>query len=303
MKVRLVYDYDKKSENYYKDTLKLKDFFAEYNTDEIYDNNNRSAIMHNKFFIFDDKKVWTGSANVTDTDLSGFNANYVILMNSTEIVNIYKQEFEQMLAGKFHKDKSVINKNPVKLSDKTEVRVLFSPKDNIIDKYLIKEINNAKEYIYMPIFFITSKELIEPLINAHKRGVDIKIIDDATNAHNKYSIHKILRESGISVKTENMAGKMHMKGAFTDNRVSVLGSMNFTKSGNLHNDENVLIIYDEGIAKYLKSEFMKVWNRIPEKYLKFDPYPESYESIGSCSDGIDNDYDGKVDKADEGCKR
>ena len=29
---------------------------------------------------------------------------------------------------------------------------------------------------------------------------------------------------------------------------------------------------------------------------------ESFDSIGSCFDGIDNDYDGKTDAEDEGCQ-
>ena len=64
--------------------------------------------MHNKFFIFDNQKVWTGSANITGTDLTGFNANYAILINSNEVANIYLKEFEQMYENKFHKEKSKI---------------------------------------------------------------------------------------------------------------------------------------------------------------------------------------------------
>ena len=43
-------------------------------------------------------------------------------------------------------------------------------------------------------------------------------------------------------------------------------------------------------------------NKIPNKYLQKDPAPESYESIGSCFDGVDNDFDGLIDMNDSGCK-
>ena len=60
--------------------------------------------------------------------------------------------------------------------------------------------------------------------------------------------------------------------------------------------ENTKIVTD------LKNGFLKVWTAIPNKYLKFDPSAESLESIGSCFDGIDNDFDGFIDAADSGCK-
>lgn len=301
VKIRWVCDFDKKNNNYYPDTEKLKKFLPDFTTDEAYEKKNKTAIMHNKFFIFDNQKVWTGSANITGTDLTGFNANYAILINSNEVTNIYLKEFEQMYENKFHKEKSKIQKSEIKLSSETSILPLFSPADNITE-YIKSAIENAKHYIYIPIFFITQKELIQPLINAHNRGVEIKIINDATNARAKYSIHNTLRENGITVKTENYAGKMHMKSIIIDDELTITGSMNFTKSGNNYNDENVLIIKDKVLAKYMKNSFLYLWNKIPDKYLKFDPAAESYESIGSCYDGIDNDFDGKIDSFDEGCK-
>ncbi len=301
VKIRWVCDFDKKNNNYYPDTEKLKKFLPDFTTDEAYEKKNKTSIMHNKFFIFDNQKVWTGSANITGTDLTGFNANYAILINSNEVANIYLKEFEQMYENKFHKEKSKIQKSEIKLSSETTILPLFSPADNITE-YIKSAIGNAKHYIYIPIFFITQKELIQPLINAHNRGVEIKIINDATNARAKYSIHNTLRENGITVKTENYAGKMHMKSIIIDDELTITGSMNFTKSGNNYNDENVLIIKDKVITRYMKNSFLYLWNKIPDKYLKFDPAAESYESIGSCYDGIDNDFDSKIDSFDEGCK-
>ena len=41
---------------------------------------------------------------------------------------------------------------------------------------------------------------------------------------------------------------------------------------------------------------------IPDKYLKHNPKAESKESIGSCTDGVDNNFSGKIDKQEESCK-
>ncbi len=301
VKVRAVFDYDKKNFNYYNDTEKLQKSVPNYNTDKEYDLNNRSAIMHNKFFIFDDKKVFTGSTNITSTGITGFNSNISLLINSKETAQIFKREFNQMYNGKFHTQKCAFQNKNIYINPKTQLTVLFSPQDKIITNYIIPIIAKAKTYIYIPIFYITKKELITALTDAHKRGVEIKVINDATNAHNKYSIHKELRNAGIKVKTENYAGKMHSKALIIDDKYSIIGSMNFSNNGEKRNDENVVIINNKEITKYLKDTFLYLWNKIPSKYEKYDPQAESTESIGSCSDNIDNDFDEKIDKADEGC--
>ena len=78
--------------------------------------------------------------------------------------------------------------------------------------------------------------------------------------------------------------------------------MNFTNSGENYNDENSLIIEDKRLTAYYKGFFEYLWNKIPDKYLNFNPKAESKDSIGSCFDGIDNDYDGKIDSKDEACQ-
>ncbi len=301
VKIRWILDYDKQNENYYKDSIELKKVITDFNTDETYEHTHSSSIMHNKFFIFDEQKVWTGSSNITDTDLTGFNANYSVLINSKELANIYQKEFDNMYLGKFHTLKTPLERQNVILENDIEIRVLFSPQDKIITTSIIPMILKAEKYIYIPVFYITNYNLIPALTQAAKKGVDIRIITDATNSHNKYSIHKILRKEGIKVKTENYAGKMHMKALIVDDKYAIIGSMNLTKSGENKNDENVLIIYDEDITKYLKETFLYLWEKIPSKYLNFDPLAESLESIGSCFDNIDNDFDGKTDEEDEGC--
>ncbi len=301
VKIRWVYDVNK-SGNYYEDNEELAKLFPDFKTDEKYETGKKSAIMHNKFFIFDNKRVWTGSANISTTDLSNFNANYAVLIESKDLANAFEEEFNKMYSGVFHKDKPYSDTSYIKINTETQVKPLFSPQHNIMKSEIIPIINNAKKYIYMPMFLITYKDIANALVNAHNRGVEIKVIHDATNSHADYSMHKMLREAGIKVKTENYAGKMHAKTIIVDDNISLIGSMNYTSSGNGKNDENVVIIKDGDIAKFLKGTFMYLWNKIPDKYEKFDPRAESLESTGSCYDGIDNNFDNKIDSEDEGCR-
>lgn len=290
VKIRFVFDLDKNKTNIYPDT----DYLASILTCNRSDLTN--AIMHDKFFIFDGKKVLTGSANISNTDMSGFNSNAIMLINSEKIANMYEQEFEQMYSGKFHNRKH-------KICDKQDENfsIYFSPKDSAITNDIIPLVNGAQKYIYIPAFLITHKELSQSLINASKRGVAVKLILDATNTHAPSSKLKILRENGVQVKTENFAGKLHSKSIIIDDLYTVIGSMNFSRSGEGANDENLVVIKNREIAIFYKTFFQYLWKRIPDKWLKLNARAESPDSIGSCSDGIDNDFDGKIDKFDDSC--
>lgn len=293
VKIRLVYDLDSKGVNIYEDTSRIVKLISKNSNDG--NSAEANSLMHNKFYIFDDKILITGSANLSHTDMSGFNSNSIIVINSNEIAKIYKQEFEQMFAGKFHSAKRVNVK-------KSDLGIYFSPQDKSITNAVLPVIRRAKKYIYIPTFVLTEKRVTEELINAQKRGVEVKIIIDALNASSKYSKHQILRNNGVSVKTENYAGKMHSKSMIVDDEYVLIGSMNFSYSGENKNDENLIVIKDSEMAKFYKNFFLYQWNRIDNKWLKYNARAEGKDSIGSCEDGIDNNYDGLADKDDPACK-
>ncbi len=307
VRVRLVYDIDSKESNIYANTKEFANLINNSKSDKApnYVKNSikyTNSIMHDKFYIFDNSKVITGSANLSYTDMSGFNSNSVILINSKKIADIFTKEFEQMYNGRCHYLKNEIPAKNNIILGKSELSICFSPTDSAIEKTIVPLIDNAKHYIYMPVFLITDKRLAAALINAKNRGVEIKVIVDATNAKAKYSKHRLLRQHGIKVKTENYAGKLHSKSMIIDDAYTVIGSMNFSGSGEKKNDENLIVVKNSGLAKHYKKFFEYLWVKIPDFWLTHDVSAESIYSIGSCSDGIDNDYDGLIDSADEGCR-
>ncbi len=296
VKIRLVYDVDAKNQNIYPDTFKFVNLIANSKNDGGLKDSN--STMHNKFYIFDNKTVITGSANLSHTDMSGFNSNNIIVINSSDVAKIYKTEFEQMFNGKFHSAKI-----PTANNNTNNMQIYFSPQDKSISNAVLPIIEGAKDYIYIPIFVITENRVVEALISAKQRGVDVRLISDALNASSKYSKIKVLRANGIPVKIENYAGKMHSKTMIADDKYSIIGSMNFSKSGENKNDENTIVLQNADAAKYLKRFFLYQWDKIPDKWLTGYPRAEGWESVGSCSDGIDNDYDGLIDAADNGCQK
>ena len=189
VKIRWVTDSDINGKNIYNEVIKVQKLLPNFKTDNhIYPTTNSknfkytNAIMHNKFFIFDNKTLWLSTANLSQTDLADFNNNITLLTNSSILSNIFKQEFEQMYNEKFHELKNPIpDKEEIKIDSQNTVSVYFSPTDKIITNKIVPLINQAKKYIYISSFIITHKDVEFALKQAKIRGVDIKIITDYRN--------------------------------------------------------------------------------------------------------------------------
>ena len=297
--IRFVYDsVSAPNKEFYADNAIIADIADASASDKNSKEQNR--IMHNKFAIFDNQKVFTGSMNFSKSGLSGYDFNNTIIINSKDVANLYLKEFEQMLLGKFHNDKFKLNLSSKFILGDTLIEVYFSPKDKT-SKRLVEIIRNSKEYIYVPAFLITHSAISNELISAHNKGVDVKIILDANSTNTRNIKYKILRSAGIPLKFENYAGKLHSKTMIIDDEYIVMGSMNFSNSGENKNDENTVIIKNNQLTKEYKNFFLYLWEVIPDKYLKRTLRAESHESIGSCSDGVDNNFNGKIDSFDSGC--
>ena len=311
VKIRIVADKNAKGISPYKTTIiEQKIGNVVYDNVEYADSDKKekttqqfkNALMHNKFLIFDNKIVYTGSLNIAKNDLSGYNSNVSLVINSEAIAHLYEQEFEQMYKKKFHNFKQKIyNKEGLQIDKQNIVSVYFSPQDKIVISKLTDLINFAQKYVYVPIFSFTNKELMTALENAYERGVDVKVITDAANASERFA-PKRLRNSGIAVKVENYAGKMHMKALIVDDKYVAIGSMNFSNAGQNANDENMIIIENPVLAENFKNQFLYTFSKIDNKWLKHNPGAETRNSLGACEDGVDNDFDGLVDSADDGCK-
>jgi len=73
-----------------------------------------------------------------------------------------------------------------------EVRVFFSPKGGIADE-VIKQIDNAQEYIDIAMYSFTYEPIAEAIIRAKNQGVKIRIFMD----HYKGSVYQFLLDNGL----------------------------------------------------------------------------------------------------------
>ena len=304
--IRGIVDVDNDGEYYYISTPEWSSILGPFKTDTTVNEcdipNHWNEIMHNKFMIVDGSAVWTGSTNISDTGTGGYNANIAAIFKSESVASTYSQEFEQMWSGQFACNKQRHFAEVIKFPD-AEVSIWFSPQDRPLVDQVIPLIENAQDQIDIAVFYLTSEEVTNAIIEANARKVDVRVIVGATSAENASSKHDVLRSAGVPLKIESWGGKMHMKAASIDGRYLILGSMNWTNAGNGTNDENTVIIDSSNLSIEFSSFFNELWESIPSRWgLEGErPLPESLDSGTSCYDGIDNDFDPYIDEDDWDC--
>lgn len=285
------------------------------------DGRGHGYIMHDKFFVFDGEQVWTGSTNISDTELGGaYYSDVSVVVRSCELARAYVHEVQEMFEGLHHVQK--LDDTPHKLAplpDGTLLESYFSPSDGVLDNAVLPLITAATQTLDVAMFYFTQPAIADALLAAHARGVRVRMVLDAGGANNRYSKHTQLCAAGVPVKVENWGGKAHGKWAVADaalhDRAQVLvGSLNWTAAASEHNDENVLLIRSATVADQFAQEFERQWSDLPESLVCARVDPEGASSSecgqgdcaqqcksGSCCDGLDNDHDGRFDLEEEAC--
>jgi len=121
-------------------------------------------------------------------------------------------------------------------------------------------LSEAEKSIYFLAFSFTSNELGEIVRTKAEAGLDIKgVMDKEQVASNTGTEYDPFRQAGLDVRIDGNDGQMHHKVFIVDEKIVVLGSYNFSKAAEERNDENILIIYNEAIAKFFVQEFERVY--------------------------------------------
>jgi phosphatidylserine/phosphatidylglycerophosphate/cardiolipin synthase-like enzyme len=217
----------------------------------------RSGLMHNKFWIFDDRTVWTGSYNATANGTFR-NNNNVLVINSPEVAAIYEREFHELWDGAFGPTSpSTVDEQGIHIDD-SSLQILFAAEDGVV-RHLIRLIEGAQDSIRFMAFSFTHDELAEALIARADVGVEVKGILETRGSETEYSELKRLYCAGLPVRQDGNPGALHHKVLITDDEIVVTGSLNFSASADETNDENVLVVGNTGIAAQYSEEFERRW--------------------------------------------
>lgn len=224
--------------------------------------NSTSHIMHNKFIVRDfcdtdpsNDFVWTGSFNAGDF----IHIDNGIILRSSEVAGAYTDEFIQMWGGNTDEPDSleartgarkhdVLNTH-VFASGNDSVWVYFSPQDNPI-VYVCEFASRARSSIAYLIYSFTRDDLKDSLIALHNRGIWVGGVHEDNSGINP--VFTDLENAGVDVHWAYISppyNLLHAKVMIVDTEYVITGSMNWSNNGTGENDENLVIIKNDFIAR------------------------------------------------------
>jgi phosphatidylserine/phosphatidylglycerophosphate/cardiolipin synthase-like enzyme len=129
-----------------------------------------------------------------------------------------------------------------------------------VDNNIIKDISEANSTIDMAMYYLTNKNITSSLIDAKKRGVEVRVFTD--DKKRKLKRYKYLSSYNIEIRDDNnLKAIMHNKIIIIDKNITWIGSGNYTVFAFYRNYENFVRIKSGKIGKYYTSKFNSLYNK------------------------------------------
>lgn len=222
----------------------------------------RSALMHNKFMVFDGTAVWTGSMNFTENCAYRNNNNGVYLAVPELAANYaakFKWMFEERMFGP-RKPRGENIPNPIiTLPDGTVLENYFAAHDECAN-HLIALVSQTNATLDFLAFSFTHKGIAKAVSDRAAAGVKVRGVFEKSQAGSMHSEFETLRRLNLPVYLDANPRNMHHKVMVLDGTTTVTGSFNFSDSADRSNDENLLFIRNNpSVAKQFAAEVDRVF--------------------------------------------
>lgn len=152
-----------------------------------------------------------------------------------------------------------------------------------INDAVLFNINKAQKSIHIESFILSDRGVINSLLAAKERGVEIKAILDPTLVGTQFSSNDrtfdYLKKKGVEVKwydpDTSRQQKLHAKWATFDGEEMIIGSANWTRQGLNVNRELGADLKDKPTVKAFDKQFAKDWktravDKLPEIDYHYD---------------------------------
>ncbi|MDA7914847.1 phospholipase D-like domain-containing protein, partial [bacterium] len=141
-------------------------------------------------------------------------------------------------------------------SNKSEA--FFSPKDNCTSK-IIRLFHEARSKADVCVFTITDDRIKDAILDAHQRGILVRIISDNDKSNDLGSDIYQLERAGVPVRCDKTDYHMHHKFAIFDDKSLLTGSYNWTRSAARNNEENFIVTQDSSLVQRFDTAFEDLW--------------------------------------------
>lgn len=125
---------------------------------------------------------------------------------------------------------------------------------------IVRNIKNAKQSVDVCVFTITCYELARAVVDAHARGVIVRVVTDNEHLLSTGSQVAFFRHEGIQVRHDDSSFFMHHKFVIIDRKTLINGSFNWTRNAVTGNRENVMIVEGGEVTQKYNGEFERLWH-------------------------------------------
>jgi mitochondrial cardiolipin hydrolase len=144
----------------------------------------------------------------------------------------------------------------------------FAPGEQCLHR-IVHRFNACRRSADVCVFTVTDDRISRAILDAHRRGVTVRIISDNDKQHDLGSDLQKFRAAGIAVKVDDqrgptepgLNGHMHHKFAIFDGSRLLNGSYNWTRGAADVNFENVVDTADASLIARFTAEFERLWKR------------------------------------------
>lgn len=188
--------------------------------------------------------------------LSSFNVQAYDISNS-----LFKSAEKELVKESRRYAKELSAPSPISVPAIGSIEVAFSPNEGA-QELVIKVINSARADIKMLAYSFTSAPIVDALLKAKKRGVDIQLVVDKKSnisedrSGKARSALSALANAGIDVRTIDAYAIHHDKLILVDSITVETGSFNYSAAAEKSNSENVIVNWNNSaLAKVYTSHF------------------------------------------------
>lgn len=142
--------------------------------------------------------------------------------------------------------------------DPTRVAAAFSPGDDCLNR-IRGLLDGARARADICVFTITDDRIASSILDAHHRGVRVRIITDDDKRNDLGSDIDRMAAEGVEVHTDRTPDHMHHKFAIFDGKQVLTGSYNWTRAAARDNYENLVVIEDREVVGSFQKVFDELW--------------------------------------------
>ena len=146
------------------------------------------------------------------------------------------------------------------------IEVFFSPHGGCTEA-VVENLGRATTSVLVQAYSFTSAPIAKALVDARKRGVNVRVILDKSNLTGQYSSADFVAHSNIATYIDSKHAISHNKIMVIDGKTILTGSFNFTKAAEGSNAENLLVIQDSALAK----QYTANWQAHLEHSQTYEP--------------------------------